>query len=442
MENIRVTHKLWLVLIAGVCGVSFSAWFPSGPLEWFGAGAGAYSQNGNRIPAFSSASNRGGAFGGAAFIADPGPAGAPLGVMQRSPFVYFQDPITGLYPGEVTYTLELDDPDVVNLQGAVALTFDDVVVEGDALDRILDTLADYGAPATFFLEGRRLVQGGPEDPHLLPQTERLLTRIVEEGHSLGNHSFHHPNFQAAEYRESPGGRERIREELEHLENVVAEALPVRLAGATPIRYVRPPFGARAVHAPQTPEAFAERRATTTSEAQAAREAQTASKGQAAEEGRTASNTQVASDGSQYASDPDAQAMAEAELAVAHAGLVDEVLAERGSVLVNWHVNSLDWQLGLPPDHHYHATPETVIQATVHGSPADVYGTPSDGLRDTGGGVVLFHANRRTAEVLPDVLEKIAGSRTQDGRAFRFVRVRDVLMMKYGMVPPVPAHDER
>lgn len=62
---------------------------------------------------------------------------------------------------------------------AVYLTFDDGPIP-QATPFILDTLARYNVKATFFMVGDN-VRKFPE----------LYQRILQEGHSVGNHTFHH-----------------------------------------------------------------------------------------------------------------------------------------------------------------------------------------------------------------------------------------------------------
>ena len=62
---------------------------------------------------------------------------------------------------------------------AVYLTFDDGPIP-EATPFILDTLAEFGIHATFFMVGDN-VRKHPE----------LYRRVVEEGHRIGNHTFHH-----------------------------------------------------------------------------------------------------------------------------------------------------------------------------------------------------------------------------------------------------------
>jgi len=66
--------------------------------------------------------------------------------------------------------------------GLVSLTFDDGP-DPDWTPRILDVLREKHVPATFFVVGENALAH-----------PRLLNRIVDEGHELGNHSYTHPNF--------------------------------------------------------------------------------------------------------------------------------------------------------------------------------------------------------------------------------------------------------
>jgi peptidoglycan-N-acetylglucosamine deacetylase len=65
----------------------------------------------------------------------------------------------------------------------IALTFDDGP-DPESTPAILDSLAQLGARATFFVIGR-----------YLERHESLARRIVAEGHELGNHSWRHAPWQ-------------------------------------------------------------------------------------------------------------------------------------------------------------------------------------------------------------------------------------------------------
>lgn len=64
---------------------------------------------------------------------------------------------------------------------AVYLTFDDGPVP-EATPLVLDILKKYGAKATFFCVGENVTNN-----------QAIFKRIVEEGHSVGNHTYNHIN---------------------------------------------------------------------------------------------------------------------------------------------------------------------------------------------------------------------------------------------------------
>lgn len=103
--------------------------------------------------------------------------------------------------------------------GELALTFDDGPNPAWT-PRLLDILASNNVRATFFMLGSR-AQAEPA----------LARRIAEAGHLIGNHSWSHLNLALA----APG---RVREELAAASQVLEQ-----IAGA-PVKYFRPPFGAR------------------------------------------------------------------------------------------------------------------------------------------------------------------------------------------------------
>ncbi len=101
---------------------------------------------------------------------------------------------------------------------AIALTFDDG--PSPATPAILDILASYRIPATFFQCGAN-VQRAPE-----------LSRAVREtGHEIGNHSHTHPNFalKSASF---------IRDDFARAQAAIAETI------SEAPTLMRPPFGVR------------------------------------------------------------------------------------------------------------------------------------------------------------------------------------------------------
>ena len=103
--------------------------------------------------------------------------------------------------------------------GELALTFDDGPNPAWT-PRMLDVLASHNVQATFFMLGNH----AKAEP-------ALVRRIVAAGHLIGNHSWSHQNLAIAPAR-------RVQEELAWTSQTLEE-----ISGA-PIRYFRPPFGAR------------------------------------------------------------------------------------------------------------------------------------------------------------------------------------------------------
>jgi peptidoglycan/xylan/chitin deacetylase (PgdA/CDA1 family) len=103
--------------------------------------------------------------------------------------------------------------------GEIALTFDDGP-NPRWTPLLLDTLAQRGVKATFFLIGKYSVQQ-PE----------LVRRIHTEGHLIGNHTWSHPDLAIT-------SKSQTREELYRTNSELESLL------GAPIRYFRPPFGSR------------------------------------------------------------------------------------------------------------------------------------------------------------------------------------------------------
>jgi peptidoglycan/xylan/chitin deacetylase (PgdA/CDA1 family) len=103
--------------------------------------------------------------------------------------------------------------------GELALTFDDGPNPAWT-PQLLDVLARHGVKATFFLLGQ------------FAEREPALTRsITDAGHLIGNHSWSHPNLSLA-------GTHRVQEELARTKGTLEHIT------GKPVRFFRPPFGAR------------------------------------------------------------------------------------------------------------------------------------------------------------------------------------------------------
>ncbi|MCU1238036.1 MAG: polysaccharide deacetylase [Candidatus Solibacter sp.] len=103
-------------------------------------------------------------------------------------------------------------------RATIALTFDDGPSE--STPQILDVLAQYRAPATFFQCGANVAR--------LPEIARA---VAQGGHEIGNHSYSHPYL----FLRSPAEIER---ELRRAQETIGER-----TGARPV-WFRAPYGAR------------------------------------------------------------------------------------------------------------------------------------------------------------------------------------------------------
>ena len=103
--------------------------------------------------------------------------------------------------------------------GEIALTFDDGPNPAWT-PRLLELLAGHRVTATFFLVGK------------FAEAESVLTRhIADAGHVIGNHTWNHPNL----FWTAP---DRVREELTRTKDTLEQIT------GRPVRFFRPPFGAR------------------------------------------------------------------------------------------------------------------------------------------------------------------------------------------------------
>lgn len=101
----------------------------------------------------------------------------------------------------------------------LALTFDDGPC-APFTEQILDVLKKQRVPGTFFVCGKN-VERSPE----------IVRRIVEEGHTLGNHTYSHPFLYLRSQR-------AMTREIERTQQAIEAA-----AGVRP-RFFRPPYGGR------------------------------------------------------------------------------------------------------------------------------------------------------------------------------------------------------
>lgn len=103
--------------------------------------------------------------------------------------------------------------------GQLALTFDDGPNPAWT-PRLLDILAEHNVRATFFMVGK-----------FAKSEKELARRVAAAGHLIGNHSWSHPDLSRT--REA-----NVLDELTRTNDLLA-----KITGK-PVRYFRPPFGAR------------------------------------------------------------------------------------------------------------------------------------------------------------------------------------------------------
>ncbi|MBD5162507.1 MAG: polysaccharide deacetylase family protein [Oscillibacter sp.] len=104
-------------------------------------------------------------------------------------------------------------------QKVIYLTFD-CGYENGYTERILDALKKHNAPAAFFVVG-----------HMIESAPDIVRRMADEGHIVGNHTFHHPDMSSISRQSA------FQEELESL-----AALYQQTTGRPLSRFYRPPQG--------------------------------------------------------------------------------------------------------------------------------------------------------------------------------------------------------
>ena len=118
---------------------------------------------------------------------------------------------------------ELKKYDAYYLGGAkekvIYLTFD-CGYENGYTDAMLDALKKHNAPATFFVVG-----------HYVTSAPEQVKRMVAEGHTVGNHTYHHPDMSAI------SDKSAFKKELDDVANAFKE-----LTGTDMAMYYRPPQG--------------------------------------------------------------------------------------------------------------------------------------------------------------------------------------------------------
>lgn len=121
--------------------------------------------------------------------------------------------VTNITAEAYTYPLQSKYPDIMIYRGdtnekVVALTFDDGPDERFT-PQVLDVLKEHNVKATFFLLGTRV-----------EKYPNVAKRIVKEGHSIGNHTYWHPDLTKT-------GVKNMIWEIEKNENKIKEVTEVK-----------------------------------------------------------------------------------------------------------------------------------------------------------------------------------------------------------------------
>jgi len=104
-------------------------------------------------------------------------------------------------------------------QKVIYLTFD-CGYENGCTEKILDALKKHNAPAAFFVVG-----------HMIESAPDIVRRMAEEGHIVGNHTYHHPDMSAI------SGQAAFQKELDSLADLYKET-----TGKDLPHFYRPPQG--------------------------------------------------------------------------------------------------------------------------------------------------------------------------------------------------------
>lgn len=170
------------------------------------------------MPAIVVLAGAGGASGTQLAVGLPGPADLGLAPAVRGPAV------------QVGPTLQLPTTPIYYYRGrtdarTVALTFDAGSDRGYAAE-ILDLLKTRGLHVTFGITG-----------HWAVENPDLTKRMVDEGHSFINHTYHHDSLTGFATHKPPQSADTIRAELDDTEAAVH-----RITGGTTKPWFRPPYG--------------------------------------------------------------------------------------------------------------------------------------------------------------------------------------------------------
>lgn len=183
MHSIKRFRKLFLILFFLIC---------------FGAGRMAARSQFSSIPTMSRIS--------------PEASGWGLSFQEEGAVPVGNASIEELRPYRAFYAQDTQDK-------VIYLTFDSGYENGN-LPTILEALKKHQAPATFFVVGN-VLESNPD----------LIKQIAAEGHTVGNHTWSHPDMSAISTKEAFA--EELNRTADAYRNITGEEMPL---------YYRPPQG--------------------------------------------------------------------------------------------------------------------------------------------------------------------------------------------------------
>ena len=123
-------------------------------------------------------------------------------------------------PASVSQLRKLDAAYIGNTEEKVLYLTFDAGYENGCTQKILSVLKKHNVPAAFFLVG-----------HYIEQNKDLVRQMVADGHTVGNHTMHHPDMSKISQQSA------FEKELTELENLYQSVV-----GQPMSKFYRPPQG--------------------------------------------------------------------------------------------------------------------------------------------------------------------------------------------------------
>lgn len=109
-----------------------------------------------------------------------------------------------------------------------------LTIQTTVTERILDILKNNQQQAVFFINGKNCFDA---QGNILPKAKEILLRMMAEGHTLANHTYHHQNLATGKYADGRHDIQDIEQEIQ----LNQEALDRLLGFHYALKYFRPPY---------------------------------------------------------------------------------------------------------------------------------------------------------------------------------------------------------